>query len=361
MKKIFLYIDSMQKGGAQRVMANLADHYAKKGTEVYLINDINPVPGILEYDINASVTRLFLDKANDLRGIKKNVNRIRALRRSVKSEKPDCIVSFVGPPNLRMLIATFGLRVKKVVSVRNDPYREYGIGIKRLISRIIFLLADGCVFQTDVAANYFLKRTRRKSKVIFNPVNSLFYAQIRRKEDIKKEIAVVGRLQPQKNNALAINAFAHIINKFPDYKLVFYGEGPLENDLKKQAQKLGISDSVYFNGLTNNVEEKLATSSVFLMTSDYEGMPNALMEAMAVGVPVVSTDCPCGGPRNLILNTTQGTLVPCQDEQAIIEALTDLLGNDDLRETIGNEAKKRAQDFKPDIILKKWDSYLDEV
>jgi glycosyltransferase involved in cell wall biosynthesis len=358
MRKIIFYIDSMQLGGANRVMANLVNHFSEKNIDVVLVNDIVPVEGKKEYGVNPSVRRVFLDQGDftSVSRMKKVVTRIRKLRRLIKAEQPDVVISFMGPPNFRMLVATLGLRTKKIVSVRNDPNREYGTGITKHIARILFRLADGCVFQTREAAEYFPQCVQNKSKVIFNPVDERFYVQNLKNEE--KEIIMVGRLQPQKNPELGIRAFAAISEKYPDYKLILYGEGELKDSLKEVAQRLSVDNRVVFYGQTSDTKEKMAKATIYLMTSDYEGMPNALMEAMAVGVPVISTDCPCGGPRAIIENVNQGILVRCRDEEQIASAIDKLLANEQLRATMRIAARKRAEMFHPHEIFKQWEEYL---
>lgn len=299
MKKIICYIDSMQMGGAQRVMANLTKHFVDSNVNVILVNDIVPVPGIPEYTIDKKVRRVYLDADRVKKsGLKKNLYRIMALRGLVKREKPDVVLSFIGPPNIRMLVATLGLKTRKIVSVRNDPSKEYGLGKKKILARQIFNLADACVFQTDDAANYFSERLQRKSTVIFNPVNEVFYNTERCPDE--KTIIMVGRLNEQKNYSMAIKAFKLIANKYPSLAMNIYGEGELRDCIQRQIDKVGLNERVFLKGRTDSIEQKLLSAVIFVMTSDYEGMPNALMEAMALGIPCVSTDCPCGGPRMII-------------------------------------------------------------
>ena len=351
--KIFLYIDCMQMGGANRVMANLSDYFQNTGHDVVLINDIKPVEGIPEYPV--SVKRVFLDPNRETAEFK-NLKRITCLRKLVKKERPDVVVSFMGPPNIRMLLSTIGLKTRKIVSVRNDPYQEYGSGIKRIIAKTIFCLADGCVFQTKDAARYFGNRFQKRSRIIYNPVNPKFYKYKWNKQ--KNEIAVVGRLQSQKNPLLAVNAFALIADRYLDYTLVFYGDNELKDRIKERANELGISDRVRIHGKSSTIENHLEESALYLLSSDYEGMPNALMEAMAVGIPAISTDCPCGGPRTLIQNDKQGVLVPVKDEVAMSEAMDRVLSDENLQKNMSIEERKRAKDFTPDNIFRQWEDFL---
>ena len=354
MKKICFYIGSMQKGGAQRVISNLCNFFIKKG-EVILINDIEPVVNIPEYDIHRNVKRYYLDDKQRC-SISKNIFRMSKLRKILKNEQPELVVSFMGPPNIRLLLSTCSLKFKKVVSVRNDPNIEYGYGIKKIVSNIIFLLADGIVFQTKEAASYFWRANRQKSQIIYNPVNEKFFMQNR--NHIKNEIAIVGRLEPQKNIALAIRAFSKVVKAYPNYKLVLYGEGKEKQVLVDLVKQLGLESSVIFYGIANEIERKLAESALFLMSSDYEGLPNALMEAMAVGVPVVATNCPCGGPKELIQNENQGLLVSCNDVEGMYQAIHSILSNDEKRNRLSVETKKRAMQFETNIIFEQWYNYL---
>ncbi len=355
MAKIFLYIDSMQRGGAQRVMSNLSSNFVSNGNQVFLINDIIPDPNKKEYEINNNVKRLFLDRGRKRYHIK-NLYRISVLRSLLKKEKPDVIISFLGPPNIRMLISSIGLKTRKIVSVRNDPNMEYGIGLKKTLTNLVFGLSDGYVFQTEDAAAYFSKKIRRKSRIIFNPVNDVFYKSHWIGD--KNEIAVVGRLHPQKNPLLALKAFYKISSKYPDYKIVYYGDDELSDKIKSLSLKMGISDQVIIFGKTTDVADKLVHASIFLLSSDYEGMPNALMEAMAIGTPIVSTDCPCGGPRMIVLNKKQGLLVKVGDEEDMANALDTLLANRELRDTMSVNEQKRALDFHPSIIMQQWNDYV---
>lgn len=356
MKKYLFYIGSMQLGGANRVMANLCNYFSTE-SKVILINDILPEKGKKEYLISEHVERIFLDEGF-ISG-NKNLYRIRKLRKIIKKEKPDIIISFMGPPNTRMLLSTFGLSVKKVISVRNDPYREYGYGLWRYFFSLLFCFADGCVFQTKEAANYFPKMVRKKAKVIFNPVNEKFFNTTWK--GIKKEIVCVGRLTEQKNPILAIEAFIDILKSFPKYKLSFYGDGEMRDFLIEMCHKKGLDNKVNFYGQVDDIEKIFSEGKIYFLTSDYEGMPNALMEAMAVGIPVIATDCPCGGPRSLIRNQNEGILVPCRDSQAFVKVASDLLMNESKCKELSYNEKERSKKFLPLNILTEWKKYLDYI
>lgn len=353
-EKVIFYIDTMQRGGAQRVMSVLANNLSDLNYDVILINDFKLQNPDQEYAINPQVKRFFLRENIDGNVLTKNFERVKSLRKIVKREKPSVIVSFLGHPNIRMLLATFGIKCRKIVSVRNDPNKEYGSNfIKRTITNLLFLLADGCVFQTPDAAQYFYKKIQNKSQIIFNPVDDKFYNIIPNKN--KKNIINVGRLEPQKNHKLLIDAYANIFKDFAD-DLYLYGEGSKKSELQNYVNEKGLVGRVHFMGNVIDIDKALSDAKVFVLSSDYEGMPNALMEAMVAGVACISTDCPCGGPRLLIQNSKQGLLVPCNDVNAMSKALRTIL-NDDCQK-IGENARMRSQEFRTNKILAKWNNYL---
>ena len=354
-KTILLYIDSMQYGGAQRVMNNIAEYFINDNTNVVLVNDIIPSTKEPEYIIDQRIDRYYLDEGKPVHK-NKNIYRIKKLRSLIKQVRPDVILSFLGPPNIRMLISSWGLNVKKYVSVRNDPYREYGTGLHKLFARSIFELADGCVFQTNEAAAYFSKCVQKKSQIIINPVNEKFYNVSWNGE--KKEIAVVGRLQLQKNPLLALNAFSKIAPDFPDYKIVYYGDEELKDIIISKSKEYGIEKQVIIAGKVSDIENKLASSTIYLLSSDYEGMPNALLEAMAVGVPAIATDCPCGGPKTIISDKCYGILVPVRDAEKMSDAIRMLLNDIELMKRMSQSEKERAKDFRKDVIMHQWGQFL---
>ena len=354
MKKIFLYIDILRRGGAQRVITNIANYLCYSGYEVQLIRDIPPDVEHDEYALQNSIKVHVLDDKKR-KGFAKQYIRIKKLRNLISEERPDLILSFLGHPNIRMLIATLGLSVVKVVSVRNDPNYEYGNGVRCILAKALFYLADGVVFQTKDASKYFPSKVQSKSTIIPNPVNKKFYDVVRQHEE-GLEIVNVGRLQPQKNQQLLIDAFHKIEDDFPDAKLFIYGDGVLKDSLHKQEKS-----NIRLMGNIEGIENILASATIFVLSSDFEGMPNALMEAMAAGVPCISTDCPCGGPRFLIQNEEQGILVPCGDVDALANAMRKLLKNEEFRNQMGRAAKSRAEAFREEVVMNDWIAYLETI
>lgn len=346
MKKIILYIDCMGRGGAQRVMAVLAKHYSID-CDVILVNDTIVEH---EYELENNIRRIVLKS-------KSNLLRIKELRSIIKKENPEIVLSFLGPCNYRAIISTIGLNSKTFVSVRNDPYYEYGCGIKKILAGLLFRLVDGCIFQTEDAKKYFPQSVQDKSVVIFNPVDERFFEKNWCPQ--REEIAVVGRLQKQKNPLLALNVFMIVHKEYPDIKLVYYGDGELRTEIEAMVKKNKLNEFVSIKGNVENIEDYLSTARLFLMTSSFEGMPNALMEAMTVGIPCVATDCPCGGSRAVTNGFEDFVLVPCSnDAVSIAQKVIDILKNKEKQVLISLKERDRSQQFRPASIMQQWKEFM---
>ena len=335
-RKIVMYIDVMYHGGAQRVMANLANDFTAAGVETVLVNDAVPAPGIPTYPIAETVRRYYLRQDFSGNVLAKNIERIAGLRKILKNENPD------------------------IVSVRNDPNMEYGrSAAKKWRANAVFSMADGCVFQTKEASRYFSPAIQKRSKIIMNPVAAPFF-QVQRPAQ-SRNIISVGRLEPQKNQALLVEAFAAVAGQFPEQNLVIYGEGSLRPALQQQIDVLGLHERILLPGDEKDIREKLAQSSLFVLPSDYEGMPNALLEALAVGLPCISTDCPCGGPAEVIQNGVNGVLVPCRDVQKMAQAMRDLLTDPEKCAMLSAAARQSAEAFRADTVFADWKEYFASV
>lgn len=353
--KILFYINTICGGGAGRVMVNLAKFFSDTGYETVLLTSFRDA---CEYPISENVKRLTLEEEEIKQcRIKRNISRIKKLREVLKDEKPDIAVSFMAEPNFRLLIASLGLKVKTIVSVRNDPNREYAGRIGKLVGTWILPLADGCVFQTKEAQAWFPKRLQRKSTIIFNAVKEEFF-HIER-QPVLGEIVTCGRLAPQKNHKLLIDAFAEVAKLHPYARMKIYGEGSLRQSLKAQINELGLQKKVFLMGATNDVGKALQTADLFVLSSDYEGMPNALMEAMAAGVPCISTDCPCGGPRELFQKLLYKQLTYIKDKNSMVEKIHLFLSMDiDEKNKLSNKTKELAECFSSEKINSFWEKYL---
>jgi glycosyltransferase involved in cell wall biosynthesis len=236
---------------------------------------------------------------------------------------------------------------------------EYAGKIGRLVGKWILPMAEGCVFQTEEAKRWFPGRLQKKSTIIPNEVADVFYETPRKPRP--NDIVTVGRLSAAKNHALLIEAFGDVADQFPEINLRIYGTGVLADTLREEINKLHLSERVFLMGTTDHVEDVLADAKVFVLSSDHEGMPNALMEAMAMGVPSIATDCPCGGPRMLIRDKENGFLFPVGDRHVLAELLAELLLDEEKRERVGEAARVRAEAFHPQKVFAIWEDYITKI
>jgi len=352
--KILFYINAIHHGGAERVMVNLANMFGENRYEVILVTSFYDKE---EYLLNSKVKRLSLEDDNLQQScIKRNITRVCRLRKICKNEHPDILVSFMAEANFRAILASLFLGIKTLISIRNDPDKEYPNILYRLMAKFLYPLASGCVFQTEDAKKWFSTRIQRKSKIILNQVDEKFYKI--NYDGIRKSIVTVGRLEHQKNHNLLIEAFAKISNEFPTVNLEIYGDGSLKKILMNLTTSLGIENRVVFMGSSMDINEKIKDAKLFVLSSDYEGLPNAVMEAMALGLPVISTNCPCGGPTLLINNNVNGILVDVGNKSELAEAMRRILSNEDFAKHISDNARIRALEFQPQKVFEVWEEYI---
>lgn len=353
--KIFFYINRISHGGAERVISNLATEMALRGHNCTVVTSF---PCEWEYSVGNDVNRINL-YPNKLEGNKliRNIKLICRLRKFIRSAKPDLLVTFMGEPNSRAIPATIGTKTKVVMSVRNDPNKEYCGRLNTLIAKYIMPIADGMVFQTEDARQWFPERTKQKSVVIFNPVDKFFF-NVKRSEQ-PHDIIATGRLVEQKNHPLLIRAFAKIADKTSD-NLYIYGSED-SSKLDRMIESLELKNRVFLPGSSKNIPEILSNAKIYVLSSDYEGMPNALMEAMAVGVPCISTDCPCGGPKSLFTKDMQHFLTPIDDVDTMSNRILELIQDSSIRDAHGKACREAAKAFVPDIINDQWEKYLIKV
>lgn len=362
-KKIAFLINSLGKGGAEHVVVNLADHFARIGYEILLVTS-RRLPE--EYEVTFPAKRRLLEEeiADAPFGRAGKVPaRLVRLAAIWKEEKPDIIVAFIGKMNLYAMLSTGKLhRIPVILSVRSDPAREYPSRLQKKLAEMLFCRAAGVIFQTEDAMRAFPESVQRRSCVLPNALDESFVREryVGPRED---EIVMVGRLDTNKNHQLLLRAFARLHEDYPEMKVMFYGGGLPGDDtqpmLKNLAEELGIAKKVHFMGRRSDIRSRIEHSRIFVLASNYEGMPNALLEAMATGLAVISTDCPCGGPRSVIRDGENGLLIPVGDEAALEAALRRILENPELEERMGRAAAELAQELSPEKVCRRWQEEIE--
>lgn len=347
--KIGIIISAFTNGGAQRVAVTLSRWLNDNGHEGYIIALSESAKNQYDAD-NVSLVRL--------ETIYKGQKITQRLWSYDQNNQIDAYIVMGVPMCIYVMPALKDSKAKIIVSERNDPRNFQGKTITKLVSRYLMSKADGFVFQTNDARDYY-KKYKNKSVVIPNPVADVPVIQERLpNEQRDKVIVTAGRLVPQKNHEMLIKAFSKITGSFPEYKLIIYGEGELKEKLQLLTKDLGISDRVVFPGSVNDLHERIKNAELFVLSSDFEGMPNALMEAMAMGITCISTDCPCGGPRDIIENGKNGVLIPVVDINACADAIEKCLADKEGANSIGDNALMIRDKFSRDNICREWLDYF---
>ena len=349
-RHVIFVTSALHGGGAERVIATLANHLVRSGDHVTVLM----VAGTESvYRLEPGVDMISVGQPSHGNPVTQ-IKRVFSMRKFFRKHRDSVMISFGTSINLFTIMASLGLQNKVIVSERNDPNQcSY-----RILRDFIYSFGRNFVFQTEDAKACFPEKIQRKSVVIPNPIrNDLpeIYDGIR-----EKKIAAVGRLEPQKNHKLLLEAFAGFHRKFPEYELHIFGKGGLEQELRQQAVDLGIGDKVVFEGFCSNVLERIRTWSMYVLSSDYEGISNSLMEAMALGLPCISTDCPIGGSAMCIENGKNGLLVPLRDKEALRRAMETLAENGKAAEELGREAVKVRSIFAEDRIIAMWSEYMEK-
>ncbi|MDE6606313.1 MAG: glycosyltransferase [Lachnospiraceae bacterium] len=357
MKRVALFINSLQKGGSERVMVNLAEDFLAKGYEVVLVTQYKRET---EYEISGGIKRVYSEPEEErLQGgrIHNFLERFCTLRNIWKTYRPDVILSFLGKNNLMAILTSAFLPVKTAVSVRGEPTMEYEGKKMQMLTKWLFRYADGVILQTRQARDFFPKGVRKKAVILPNPLNPLFLREryTGQKENI---IAAAGRLDENKNHAMLIRTFSLIEEEFPKMKLVIYGEGESRGKLERLIEEKHLQEKVSLPGSVSDVASHIENVRIFTLTSNTEGMPNSVIEAMCLGLPVIATDCPCGGTAELIEDGKNGLLVPVGDEKALAEAMKRILSNPELEKRLGEEAYLIQDRMEPAKVCRLWEEYL---
>lgn len=354
---IAMLIGALTKGGSERVMMNLAEYFTGKGYRVTMVTQYKKEN---EYPLNESVKRVISDITEEETTGNRLVNFMRRfckLRTVWKEIRPDIILSFIGKNNMMAVLTSQFLHIPVVVSVRGEPNEEYYNSWMRFMARHLFAGAAGVVLQTKKCYEFFPEKIQKKAVILKNPVNPLFFRD-RYEGEREKTITAVGRIDANKNHEMLIRAFAGIAGEFPDYQLIIYGEGELRRELIQLTEKLNLKDRISLPGSIDDVAEAIYKTRVFVLSSYTEGIPNTLIEAMLMGLTVVATDCPCGGPADLIENGVNGILTPVGDEDKMKDNLQYLLENLQNADEMGRMASKTAGIYLPEKVYGAWEEYL---
>lgn len=349
--KITLVISKLTGGGAERVMCNLANHFARAGWEVDVLT-FDEAPACEKMEESIVCTSLLAKKERSSISVLNLLRRLPRLRRHLRACGSDVCIVMLPIPTILVLTMARRAGMPIIAAERAEPSRYKGV--YRFLLRRLCHRAAAWVFQTETVSSWYQPHLGGvPALVIPNAINPAFlngpYAGER-----DKSIVSAGRLCPQKNFALLIRAFARIAPAHPEHRLIIYGEGGLREKLQSLARELGVADRVELPGRVEDMAQRLRRASMYVLSSDYEGMPNALIEAMAQGLPCVATDCGGGGARYLVQNEENGLLIPAGDEAAMAEAIGRILADGALAQRLGCQAMHVRQMLAPETIYGRW-------
>ena len=290
--KIVFVCDTLGPGGAERVISILSNEFAKKRHSIYivLLSRESKEPF---YKLDDKIKLIYLTREfeSNLGFFKKS----RLLKKCIENTKADIVISFLSYVCIYTWWALRNTKIPYVVSERNDPHQRSKI--KQYLLNLSFKKSAACVFQTEDALNWYKDIVKYKSTVIYNPVELSFIpTEIKTR---KKQVLYVGRLDEQKNLFMLLDAFNYFSSNNPEYSLKIYGGGPLKEQLTNYINYNSLGGKVTILGNSNKWQQQEYNSSLFVLPSKFEGMPNVLAEALCLGIPSVSTDCPIGGPKEL--------------------------------------------------------------
>lgn len=350
--KILFVNSSLTDGGSERAMSLVANQMVEFGHDVsmVLIRDKERT-----YHCHPDINLIQLTYPSSYK-VFMLLRRLYLIRKHAKAIKPDCVVSFMWDVNVMTLMATAGLGMRIVVSERAVPNSPNRTKLSRKIEDAAYTLANAIVYQTEGARDFCPSRLRNRSRVIPNVVakpSLVPYEGVR-----SKTIVSIGRLTEQKNFPMLLEAFAKFSKSHPDYLLRIFGEGEQRGRLIELASGLGIADKTEFVGYISSVSEQINGASMFVLSSNYEGISNAMTEAMALGLPVICTDCPVGGAELVIENGVNGILVPVGDVSALVAAMNLVADNHELAQRISKRAKEVTNRFSSESIGRMWERVM---
>ncbi len=353
--KILFYTTDMKFGGAQRVISILANTFAENGhsVKIFMYNEYDTIA----YELNEKVSVVHLNSRFRIVNPVRDIFELRKTRKQVHSFSPDIIISFYAIDTVLIRLACMGKSIPVIYSQRCDPYNA--TFKEHLYEKVATRLARHIIFQSRGAQQYYPETIINKSEIIFNPLRTERLPQKTSIPDMrqgaKKSIVAVGRLSQQKNHAMLIKAFDHIKDDIPEHILQIFGDGPLKQHLQGIIAERGLQDRVFLMGNHTDVVHSMAKASLFVLPSLYEGQPNALLEAMCIGVPCISTDwSPKGTVTDLIKNGENGRIVFSMKDKDMSDAILELLSNKDLADTMGKNAASIAQKVNADHISRQW-------
>lgn len=338
-------------GGAEKSLISLANELKKRGYNISIINIGN---GEISYQVNEKIKILNIN-------VRDKVKRFFEFRKIVIKNKYDIIINYWTQSAIFSAMFCKKNKIKTIYSERADPSDKEYTGLLGFLRNRYFKNIDGFVFQTEAAKNYFPENIRAKSVVIHNPI-FIKKNDYDIPEERKKKIVTVGRLHEQKNQKFLLEVFRKFLEKHPGYILELYGEGELKEKLKEYAEELSIDKNVKFLGNRKDIYSCIIDAKMFVLTSKYEGMPNVVLEAMALGVPTICSNYrPKNAVYEIIVNGKNGFVFEQDDKEGLLKIMNEMVENKELAKKISCNSKNICETHSKENIYNKWEDFINKI
>lgn len=360
--KLLFVAETLSYGGAARRFVGLANAMAKRNHQVEMLiyGDLIDIKNTINSEILVRNDVVDFEPKNWFeRNLFYRIKSIKKINNFLQDKYFDVVISFNDMVNINLLLSQAKSKSKVVISERSDP--NYNTRYLQMIKKILFKRADGIVFQTEGAKKFFKRRLPQNTKIIPNPIpENITFNRYKGKR--KKRIVSVARLWLyQKRQDVLLKAFKSFLSIHSNYELVLYGDGPDFNKINEIVKKLEIEDNVVLAGAQKNVLDLILDAELFVLSSDFEGIPNALIEAMAMGLPVISTDCSPGGAAFLINHMENGMLVEKGSPSKLYEAMKFMIENPLTAKKLGDNATNIINELNENKIYNQWEQFIYEV
>ncbi len=343
---------TMRGGGTERVVALLANCMVRNGHKVAIMTIVD---GKIEYELDERINIIDISSKN-AGGKLKIFKRFKLIRDEIKGLDSINILALGTVASIYTVVANLFFKNKVLVSERNDPNIFNGHIIKayeRFIRNLVYIFSKKIILQTHKTKECFPRILHKKIEVISNPIPTDM-PKPRSCEEREKTIISVGRLIPSKNHRLLVEVFKNIVEKYPEYQLIILGEGTERKKLEELVSNMGLENKVFIKGFCDNVYEELGKNGIYVSTSLSEGLSNSLLEALAMGIPVIASECPVGGERESIEDGINGYIIEPNNSKQLFERLDTLISDRELYNSMCEQYHTARLKYDEKRIMEEW-------